>query len=419
MIKVLIHSLVFTPDGVSNGYMYRDLAVELQRRGHQVTVLTTVPHYNIIPEELVKQPLTRRWGGLFATSSLGKVRVIHIPIFKKSPKRIVRIVSAIWFNLASLVIGAIVSGRQDVVFASSPPITSGIIGRLLGLMWNAPTAYIIQDIFPDGLIRQGKIRSKALVSFLRKIERLVYNVNDAVVVIAHSFVPTIRSRLKNEENLHLIENFVDTELYRPLPRKSDFSRKYGLDDCFVVSYVGNIGNAQDFQPVIQAAEELKELPVKFVIIGDGILRHNLEQQIFEHNLTNISVLGYFPRDDTPWANASSDVCMVLLSPHVKGDGFPSKIFSIMACGRTAIITADEGSDLIRVAQESGCGRVVPVGDTDAFVRAVRKAFEVRDELIDEGINARDYVVRNYSKEAISKHYEQLINSLIKEKKDRV
>lgn len=419
MIKVLIHSLVFTPDGVSNGYMYRDLAVELQRRGHQVTVLTTVPHYNIIPEELVKQPLTRRWGGLFATSSLGKVRVIHIPIFKKSPKRIVRIVSAIWFNLASLVIGAIVSGRQDVVFASSPPITSGIIGRLLGLMWNAPTAYIIQDIFPDGLIRQGKIRSKALVSFLRKIERLVYNVNDAVVVIAHSFVPTIRSRLKNEENLHLIENFVDTELYRPLPRKSDFSRKYGLDDCFVVSYVGNIGNAQDFQPVIQAAEEFKELPVKFVIIGDGILRHNLEQQIFEHNLTNISVLGYFPRDDTPWANASSDVCMVLLSPHVKGDGFPSKIFSIMACGRTAIITADEGSDLIRVAQESGCGRVVPVGDTDAFVRAVRKAFEVRDELIDEGINARDYVVRNYSKEAISKHYEQLINSLIKEKKDRV
>jgi colanic acid biosynthesis glycosyl transferase WcaI len=418
LTKILIHSLVFTPDGVSNGYMYRDLAVELQRRGHQVTVLTTVPHYNVIIEELAKQPLTRRLGGLFATSSLGTVRVIHIPIFKKSPKRIVRIVSAIWFNLTSLVIGALISGRQDVVFASSPPITSGLIGRLLGLLWNAPSVYIIQDIFPDGLIRQGKIRSKPLVAFLRKIESLVYNVNDAVVVIAHSFVPTIRSRLKKVGNLHLIENFVDTDLYRPLPRKNDFSRKYGLDDCFVVSYVGNIGNAQDFKPVIQAAKVLKELPIKFVIIGDGILRPNLEQQIFEHNLTNISVLGYLPRDETPWANASSDVCMVLLSPHVQGDGFPSKIFSIMACGRTAIITADEGSDLIRVVQESGCGRVVPVGDADAFVRAIRESFTERDELITEGLNGRDYVVRNYSKESISKHYDQLIHGLVKEKKEQ-
>ncbi|NTV93366.1 MAG: glycosyltransferase family 4 protein, partial [Chlorobiaceae bacterium] len=226
MTKVLIHTLVFAPDGVSNGYMYRDLAVELQRRGHQVIVLTTYPHYNVIPEELLKQPLTKRWGGLFATSSLGQVRVIHIPIFKKSAKRIVRIISAVWFNMASLVIGAVVSGRSDIVFASSPPITSGLIGRLLGLIWGVPSAYIIQDIFPDSLIRQGKIQSKALVSFLRKLEKKVYNVNDAVVVIAHSFVPTIRPRLRKSDNLHLIENFVDTELYRPLPRQNDFSRKY-------------------------------------------------------------------------------------------------------------------------------------------------------------------------------------------------
>jgi colanic acid biosynthesis glycosyl transferase WcaI len=417
LARVLIHSLVFTPDGVSNAYLYRDLALELHRHGHQVTVLTTIPHYNVIQEELAKQPMMKRWGGLYATSTLGgDVRVIHILMFKKSPKHVGRVISALWFHIAAVVIGAVVPGHQDVVFASSPPLSTGFIGRLLAWLWGAPSVYIVQDVFPDGLVRQGKIRSKMLIVFLQKLEKLVYNTNDAVIVIAHSFVPTIRPRVRNSAKLHLIENFVDTEFYRPLPRHNEFSQKHGLDGFFVVSYVGNIGNAQDFSPVVKAAKELKDLPIKFVFIGNGILRQSLERQISDQKLENISVLGYMPRDVTPWANASSDISMVLLSPHIKGDGFPSKIFSIMACGRTAIITADEGSDLTRVVRESGCGRVVPVGDAAAFVAAVRRAYEEREMLAVEGLGARDYVVRNYSKEAISAHYNQLIQELYSEKK---
>jgi glycosyltransferase involved in cell wall biosynthesis len=406
---------VFTPDGVSNGYVYRDLSLELQRLGHHVTVLTTTPHYNIIREELAKQPMSKRWGGLFFTSNLGDVNVIHIPMIKKSSKKVIRILSSFWFNVAAVLIGTVVSGRQDVVFASSPPLTIGLIGRLLGWIWRASSVYIVQDVFPDGLIRQGKIRAKVLIAALQKLERLVYNANDAVVVIAHSFVAKIKPRMSSAINLHLIENFVDTELYRPLTRHNDFSRKYGLDDCFVVSYVGNIGNAQDFSPVLAAAKELKELPIKFVMIGDGILRKKLEEQIHEQQLNNVKVLGYIPRDQTPWANASSDISLVLLSAHVQGDGFPSKIFTIMACARTAIITADADSDLNRVVRESGCGMVVPVGDHIAFIAAVKKAFNERDTLVAEGEKARDYVVRKYSKEASSAQYDQLIYELCAEK----
>ena len=411
MAKVLIYSLVFTPDAVSNAYLYRDLALELHRRGHQVTVLTTTPHSNIVKEENAKQPLKKKWGGLYATSNLGNVRVVHIPMFKKSPKRTVRIMSAIWFHIASLFIGVFAFGHQDIVLASSPPLSNGIVGRILARFWRAPSVYIVQDVFPDGLVRQGKIRSKVIISLLRKLEKLVYNSNEAVVVIAQSFLTTLQPRVRNLESLRLIENFVDTEFYKLLPRHNEFSRKHGLDDSFVVSYVGNIGNAQDFSPVVRAAKELKDLPIRFVIAGDGILRKRLEEQILEHKLTNISVLGYVPRDVTPWVNASSDICLVLLSPHVQGDGFPSKIFSIMACGRLAIITADEASDLIRVVRESGCGRVVPAGDPAAFVGAVRKVFEDRELLVHEGGRARDYVVKNYSKEAISAHYDQLIYKL--------
>lgn len=411
MAKVLLHSLVFTPDGVSNAYLYRDLAVELQQKGHQVTVLTTTPHYNVIAEESLKQPLTKRWAGLFATSSIGAVQVIHIPMLKKSSKSIVRVFSALWFHVAAIITGVMVAGRQDIVFASSPPLSAGIIGALLARIWGACSVYIVQDVFPDGLIRQGKINSKFLISFLRKLEKFVYLSNDRVVVIAQSFVKTLKNRVNNSERLYLIENFVDTQLYTPIERYNEFSGKYGLDDFFVISYVGNIGNAQDFLPVLRAAQALHDLPVRFIIAGDGILRKKLEQQIQERKLINIITLGYVPRDLTPLVNASSDICLVLLSQHVKGDGFPSKIFSIMSCARTAIITADDGSDLKRVVQESGCGRVVPVGDVEAFVEAVRVAFNDRHALMAEGQHAREYVLRHYSKEAISSKYDKLIHEL--------
>ena len=41
MTRVLIHSLIFSPDGVSTAYLYNDIALRLQQRGFDVVVLTT------------------------------------------------------------------------------------------------------------------------------------------------------------------------------------------------------------------------------------------------------------------------------------------------------------------------------------------------------------------------------------------
>ena len=42
--KVVIHSLVFSPDGVSTAYIYNDIALGFKNAGHEVLVLTTTPH---------------------------------------------------------------------------------------------------------------------------------------------------------------------------------------------------------------------------------------------------------------------------------------------------------------------------------------------------------------------------------------
>jgi hypothetical protein len=76
----LLLTLVFAPDGVSTSVLMSELALELQTLGHEVTVLTTTPHYNVEPEARAQQPLTRRWGGLLYESNYQAISVYHAAI---------------------------------------------------------------------------------------------------------------------------------------------------------------------------------------------------------------------------------------------------------------------------------------------------------------------------------------------------
>ena len=80
--RVLIHSIVFSPDGVSTAYLYNDIALGLVKNGFEVVVLTTTPHYNIIDSELLKQPITKKLFGFYGLSDFNGVKVYHIPLKK-------------------------------------------------------------------------------------------------------------------------------------------------------------------------------------------------------------------------------------------------------------------------------------------------------------------------------------------------
>ncbi len=67
--RILLHTLVFAPDGVSTAQLMSELAAELRDLGHEVVVLTTVPHYNADTEARAMQPLRRHRGRWPSTRS--------------------------------------------------------------------------------------------------------------------------------------------------------------------------------------------------------------------------------------------------------------------------------------------------------------------------------------------------------------
>src|SRR5437763_15866437 len=115
MSRVLLHSLVFSPDGVSTAYLMTDLARELKRLGHEVSVLTTTPHYNVDSAAQARQPLQRRGFGLWAVSELEGIRIWHVTVPLKGNRVWGRAIDYLRFHLVSLVIGFVVITRQDIV----------------------------------------------------------------------------------------------------------------------------------------------------------------------------------------------------------------------------------------------------------------------------------------------------------------
>ncbi len=410
MAKILIHTLVFAPDGVSTAYIMTDLATELSSLGHEVTVLTTTPHYNVEPSATAAYQMTSAGRGIFR-GRVGNVAVWHLSMPMKGAKMASRMIDYVSFHLRSLWVAATRLGEFDVVIAPSPPLTIGLVAAAIGAAKRAPSIYNLQELFPDAVINDGLLKNPAMIALMRFLERAVYSVSARIVTISEAFADLLRKRAVPARKIVVIPNFVDTTLYRPRQRQNDFAVSHGLKD-FVALYAGNIGATQDWESLLHAANSLRSAPITFVISGDGGRGEWLRTEVARRNLSNVKLLGYLPRELTPLVYASSDIGVIPMKAGTTIDTFPSKVYTHFACAKPAVVSADDGSELKRVIEDSGCGSVVTPGDPEALTTAIRSAFERRTSLADEGAKGRAYVERTYSKESVAAQYSDLIASLL-------
>ncbi len=413
MAKILLHTLVFSPDSVSTSYLMTDIAKEMKRLGHSITVLTTTPHYNLDEHSLNLQPMQEIWKGLLYRSMCDSIPVWHVKIPLKGQKISARLMDYLRFHIISLMVGTLILPSHDIVIAPSPPLTIGVIAWLMSLKWNAPSVYNVQEIYPDFAINQGAMRNPVMIQMMHWLEQFVYKQNKMIVPISEWFRRIIKNRGVSDDKLCVIPNFVDAQLYRPLPRNNAFARKHDLLDTFVVLYGGNVGASQDWESLLFAAEKLFDLPITFVIVGDGMRREWLEQEITGRKLTNVKFLGYHSRKSMPEINASSDIGIIPMKATTTTDTFPSKIYTIMSCAKPAIVSADPDSELAWIIQQSGCGRVVTPEDPVAYTNAIRQAFEERKNLPEEGKLGRKFVEQDYTKEVVAQKYSVLVQQLLK------
>lgn len=407
--RILIHSLIFSPDGVSTAYLYNDIALAFKKAGYDVVVLSTTPHFNIVPEQLKKQPM--RWGvwGLYKKSMFKGIPVYHVPQ-KKFKSTLLRLIGFVYWHIVSFFIGLSIK-NVDVIISPSPPLTIGRLNNWLGRLKGCKVVYNVQEIYPDIL---NKPASNLIHRYLRGMEKRVYNNSTACTTIDQIFYNTIIDRFEDKSKLYIIPNFVDTELYHSGVSTDILDKTLFPDNNNIkLLYAGNIGFAQDWEPLVRLAEKTKDLPLEYFLIGMGVRKKWVEEQKAIRGLAKLHILDYQPRLLMPAILAYSDLQYIFMTPEQEGMGFPSKVYTIMACGRPLLVCSGENTPIVKFLEPIGCAKLVTSHDLEYKTDEMAKWLSsiTREELRDMGSKGESVIQQTYTKEKVTKEYVDLIDSL--------
>jgi colanic acid biosynthesis glycosyl transferase WcaI len=299
----------------------------------------------------------------------------------------------------------------DVIVAPSPPLTMGVAAWLLGLRHRAPFVYNVQEIYPDIAIRMGAVRNRRLIALLHRLERFVYARAAVITLIADGMARRLLEKGVPRERIEVIPNFVDVDAFQAVAAPNAFTREFGLDGAFLVTYAGNLGPLQGLDLLLDAAQQLRDEPaVVFAIVGGGTLRDPIARRILQDRLENVRLIPFQPVSRVPEIYGASDLNVVALASSTGSDAVPSKVYRIMACARPVLAVTDADSDLAALVREAGSGIIARPAARDV-AEAIRRAHADRSSLAALGAAGRRHVERHYARPLVTARYDALLTRL--------
>lgn len=348
-MKIVLLSRYFPPEIGTAANLFFELARGLAKKGHDVSVVTGFPWYNLekVPEKYK--------GKLFMEETIEGVMVLRVRFPAFGPTKLKLAIGHIAAPLSSL-FGGLKVEKPDILFVYSPPLFMTLSAWVLSFVKRCPFVMGVQDLHPQCYIDQGILKNKAAIAVLRAIERFCYKVSTVITVHSEGNKKYIEGTGILSGKIKVLHNWLDTDEMKPLPRLNEFSKKHGLDDKFIVGYAGTLGMSQGLLSVVEAAGILRnEKNIEFFIVGDGIEKEKMVRRAEDLGIRNIRFLEMQPKDVYPWVVASCDVGLVTLNKSVKTPVVPSKILSMMAAARPVLASMPLEGDAPGIIKESGCG----------------------------------------------------------------
>jgi glycosyltransferase involved in cell wall biosynthesis len=370
-MQILIISQYFWPET----FIINDLAVDLQRRGHRVTVLTGLPNY---PQGRIPEGYS--WPACRDRAFQG-IRIIRVPLFARRGGRPWQLVlNYCSFMISACVLGPLLCrGRYDLIFVFEPsPFTVGIPAVWLRRIKKAPLLFWVQDLWPESLSATGAVRSRFWLARVSRLVRFVYRRCDRILLQSRGFADSATGLGAKPEKILYFPNWAES-FYKPVekPELPDaLARRFR---GFSVLFAGNLGQAQSLETIVQAAVRLRHYPeIQWLIVGDGRQKPWLKEQIQHLGLEScVQLAGRYAPEIMPACFARAEVLLVTLKRNpVFALTIPSKLQAYLACGRPIVAALDgEGAAVIR---ESGAGLTVAAEDDQALAEAVLRIFRMSE-----------------------------------------
>jgi len=381
-----------------------ELARHWGRMGHDVTVLTGFPNHptGVVPEEW--RPRLHR---LRYNETVDGVRVARTWLWplpnRKAHERI--------RNYLSFCLSAAISGltlhKPDVIIATSPQLLCALSGWWLAFWKRVPFVFEVRDLWPESLAAVGAGSEGTLLHrILGAIAGFLYRHADRIVVVTPAFKEhLIRYWNVPEGKISIVENGVETDLFLPVSSAMNLRLQLGLEDHFLICYIGTMGNAHGLDTLIAAAEDLRtSMPnAMFLVIGEGAEKQRIVELATVRGLVNLQFLGQQPREQIPAYVSSADLCLVMLKKtELFKTVIPTKLLEYMACERPVIVAVD--GQARQIIEEADAGVFVEPENHRALAKAIIDLAQDPNRRLRMGTNGRQYIVNRLSRQKTAQDY---------------
>lgn len=370
-LHVVLLNQPFYPDVVSTAQIAKDLADALVRRGHRVTAVASRSVYGQAGAALPRReevPVTHGDGRLAGHIS---VRRVGLSVFGKKGIA-ARLADFLFFYLLAT-LRVLTLPRPDVVVGfTTPPFIAGV-GVLARWFRGARSVYWVMDLYPDVAIECGVMKRESLAARLFEgLSRWLLRASDATVVLGRCMRERVLAKGAPGARVAWIPVWADLTGIAPVAHEGNpFRQKFAPNNEFVVMYSGNLGIGHDARTMIDAMSRLRNEPgIRFVFVGGGKRRAEVEQAARREGLSNFAWFEYQPREVLAQSLSAGDVHLISLKRGLEGIMVPSKLFGIMAAGRASIYIGEPASEIWRVLEEAGAGEMTPEGDGAALAAMI-------------------------------------------------
>ncbi|WP_405234279.1 glycosyltransferase family 4 protein [Lentisalinibacter salinarum] len=364
-MRILVFSDHFYPEPSAPAAHVFERAKKWVEMGHDVTVICSAPNF---PEGKVYDGYTNAWRTVEDLSGVRVVRVkTYVTVNEGTFRRTLDYCS---YSLSSSFF-SLFEQRPDVILSTSPHLFIPVAGVFAAMSRRVPHVFEIRDLWPASLVATGAMSRSRILQGLEKLELWLYRRSERVMTLTPSFKRDLVSRGVSDGKIDVVVNGANLDLFRPMEVKdAEIVSRYGLEDRFVVGYLGTIGLAHGLENVVAAAEHLRDTDVCFFFVGVGAAKRTLEEMVAKKGLSNVVFAPRQLKEDMPRFWSVCDLSLIHLKDDpVFGTVIPSKIFESMAVGVAALycVPRGDGSDIVEKHQT---GLVVPPMNPEKLAEAV-------------------------------------------------
>lgn len=402
-MNILLVHQYFLEEDDPGGSRWNEITRSWTDAGHHVTVLAGMIHAN----GTEKRPEYK--GLYFKQRQQGNVNVWRCHVSESYNKHFMgRLWGYFSFMISSLWAGLFKAGaKYDVVIVTSPPLFVGFSGYLLSRIKRMPLVFEVRDLWPESAIDTGVLKNGLIIRLAYWFEKFIYRKAALINVLTPAFYKALRDQKQvPESKLIFIPNAADFSLSDHLLSSFDtvaFRRLHGLENKFVITYVGAHGVANHLEQVLDAGKQLEDTPVLFLLIGQGMEKARLQKLAADRGLSNVRFLDPVPKQEVFKYILASDMgASVLKKVDTFKTVYSNKTFDYMACKKPILMAIDGVSR--ELVETAAAGSYVEPENTAEYSRVIRAYLQDPRRLAQEGENGFRYAKANFDRQVLAARY---------------